>query len=327
LKTNMRKNGLKQLRALDLFAGVGGSSCGAAMAGVQIVGAVDTWALARLAYLDNFPDVRYYRHKCETLSPGRVREEIGAIQLLLASPECTSHTCAKGNGPRSDDSRNTAFQVIRFAEALKPRWVVVENVIQMRGWHRYEEWKKKLENLGYHIREQILNASDYGVPQSRKRLFVLCDSKRIPDEIIPKSSAMTSANTIVDKNGTYKYSNLRTNRRANATLERAQRAIGELGAMSDFLLVYYGSDGGGGWQRLDVPLRTITTIDRFAYVRPANDGHELRMLQVPELRAAMGFPRSYRIDRGTRRDRIRLLGNAVCPEVMNTVVRSLTTTS
>lgn len=321
----MTKPQFKAIRALDLFAGVGGSTCGANMAGVQVVGAVDNWSLARMTYLDNFPHVKYYKHKCETLSSRRVQDEIGTIQLLLASPECTSHTCAKGNGIRSDDSRNTAFQVIRFAAALTPRWIVVENVIQMRGWKRYPEWKEKLRILGYNVREQVLNASDFGVPQSRKRLFVMCDLHNNPAEVISNSPTRTPANVIVDKNGAYSYSELLSSRRAAATLERAQRAIAGVGPRSDFLLVYYGSDGGGGWQRLDVPLRTVTTIDRFAYVRPARSGHEMRMLQVPELRKAMGFPDDYNLEHGTRRDRIRLLGNAVSPMVMRAVVQTLTT--
>ena len=90
--------------------------------------------------------------------------------------------------------------------------------------------------------------------------------------------------------------------------------------------MYYGSDGAGGWQRIDRPLRTITTVDRFGYVRPSvnGTGHELRMLQVPELKRAMGFPEKHIFERGTRRDKIKLLGNAVCPPVMKKVIEVLT---
>lgn len=72
--------------------------------------------------------------------------------------------------------------------------------------------------------------------------------------------------------------------------------------------MYYGSDG-GGWQPLNRPLRTITTLDRFALVQ--HNGHEprMRMLQVPELKRAMGFDEDFKLPVGVRRDRIRLLGN------------------
>ena len=61
---------------------------------------------------------------------------------------------------------------------------------------------------------------------------------------------------------------LRSENRAKATIERAERAITALGVRKAFLLVYYGSDAAGGWQRLTAPLRTLTTLDRFAYVKP-----------------------------------------------------------
>src|SRR5262249_5430765 len=112
--------------------------------------------------------------------------------------------------------------------------------------------------------------------------------------------------------------------RARATLARAARAISEVGRNRPFLIVYYGSDHGGGWQRIESPLRTITTLDRFALVRPRKSGHVMRMLQVPELKVAMGFPTAFKFQRGSRRDRIRLLGNAVCAPVMRNIVQALT---
>ncbi|MDY0170845.1 MAG: DNA cytosine methyltransferase [Thermoguttaceae bacterium] len=112
--------------------------------------------------------------------------------------------------------------------------------------------------------------------------------------------------------------------RAEATLARATRAIAELGSQAPFIMVYYGSDGAGGFQTLDRPLRTITTLDRFAYVRPDGVGHEMRMLQPTELAAAMGFPASHKLPDVSRREKIRLIGNAVCPPVMCAVVKALT---
>jgi len=109
------------------------------------------------------------------------------------------------------------------------------------------------------------------------------------------------------------------------TLARAERAFAAVGADTPFLLVYYGSDGSGGWQPLTRPLRTITTVDRFALVTPATEGPRMRMLQVSELRRAMGFLDDHLFEHGTRRDKIRLLGNGVCPPVMEAVVNALTT--
>ncbi|MGH8021834.1 MAG: DNA cytosine methyltransferase [Opitutaceae bacterium] len=66
-------------------------------------------------------------------------------------------------------------------------------------------------------------------------------------------------------------------------------------------------------------------MDRFALVKPdPKHGHVMRMLQVPELQAAMGMPRTMKFESGARRDRIKMIGNAVCPPVMREVVRHLT---
>ena len=89
--------------------------------------------------------------------------------------------------------------------------------------------------------------------------------------------------------------------------------------------VYYGSDGAGGWQPLDRPLRTITTLDRFGLVTWNGKTAMLRMLQVPELSRAMGFGGDFVLDAvRQRRDRIRILGNGVAPPEMQAIVETLT---
>ncbi len=252
------------------------------------------------------------------------RERVGQIDLLLASPECRNHTCAKGSAPRDEASRATAMQVVRYARLLRPRWLVLENVVYMRPWSRYEELKSLLEAIGFRLSEHTLDASDFGVPQTRRRLFLVGDREGCPSPT-PQAHDVPrrAARSILDPDGTWNASPLCCPRRARATLERATRGFDALGPEASFLLVYYGSDGSGGWQSLDRPLRTITTIDRFALVEPHDDGQTIRMLQVPELKRAMGFGDDYVFPVGTRRDRVRLLGNGVCPPVMEAVVRSL----
>jgi DNA (cytosine-5)-methyltransferase 1 len=311
------------LRALDLFCGAGGSSRGATMAGVEIAAAVDVWGLAEETYTDNFPGAAFYRNKCEELAPSSIKRKTNKIDILLASPECTSHTCAKGASPRSEKSRSTAFEVVRFAKTFRPRWIIVENVVHMRSWRRFRTWLKAIQELGYHTRVQILNAADFGVPQSRKRLFLIADMKWVPPIVKGNHRVRVPVAKLIESGNGYTYSPLHKKGRAKPTLVRARRAIKKLGAGKPFLLVYYGSDGAGGWQRIDRPLRTITTVDRFAFVRPRRNGHEFRMLQVPELSRAMGFPARHIFSRGTRRDKIKLIGNAVCPPVIAAVIKSL----
>jgi DNA (cytosine-5)-methyltransferase 1 len=313
-----------RIRALDLFCGAGGSSWGAREAGVEIVAAFDLWPLAGKAHDVNFPESKFISGRLEELDVAALARRLGPIHLILASPECTNHSPAKGNKPRCELSKDTAFQVVRFAKAFKPRWIVIENVVNMRKWTRYAEFKAALETLGYHLQEQVLNSAHFGVPQSRRRLFLIADQQQMPLKVTPRKTALKKIGDIVDLEGTYKWTPLRQPNRAKPTLERAERGFAALGKASSFLLVYYGSDGSGGWQRLNRPLRTITTVDRFALVKPdAEHGHVMRMLQVPELQAAMGMPPKMKFLTGTRRERIKMIGNAVCPPVMRHVIAML----
>lgn len=310
-----------RLRTLDLFCGGGGSSWGAKAAGAQIVCAVDAWDLATRTFQANFPKAKAMNLTLSNRSGVETVGEIGQIDLILASPECTNHTPAKGRGPRDEESKLTARYVLKFAKQLRPRFVVVENVINMRTWHGYVPLLEELRQLGYFVRPQILDAADFGVAQTRKRLFLLCDREKQPAEVIRGGGRQRPVRSVLDRAGTWQSRPLYA--RADATIERATRAIEKLGEGKPFLIVYYGSDGGGGWQRLDRPVRTLTTLDRFGLVTWQRGIPMLRMLQVPELQRAMGFDGRYKLDIGTRRDRIKLLGNGVCPPVMQAIVGSL----
>jgi len=312
------------MKALDLFCGGGGSSYGLWSAGVEIVGAVDMWELATATYKYNFPDTKVFTDALENLSPSSLKQKVGAVDLIISSPECTNHTCAKGSKPRCEDSRATALQLVRYAKVFEPRWLILENVVHMRPWSRYGELLSELEGLGYHLREQVIDAAEFGVPQNRRRLFITADLNGSPTEVKKPRRKRRTVEDVLDTSGKWETSPLYKQGRAKPTLERAERAFETIGKRTPFLIVYYGTDGSGGWQPLDRPLRTITTVDRFGLVQPNGKGHTLRMLQVPELKRAMGFGKEYSLPYGTRRERIKLLGNAVCPPVMQAIVNNLT---
>ena len=312
------------MRGCDIFCGAGGSSAGARSAGIDMVAGIDMCPTATATYAANFPKAHVLTERLENVDINRFRDQVGNVDILLASPECRNHTCAKGALPRDESSRATAMHIIKYARVLSPRWIVLENVVYMRPWSRYGELKERLRDLGYHLKELLLDASDFGVAQKRRRLFLLMDREGPPKlKIRRRPGRRKTVKSILDSTGTWKTSPLYSENRATATLERAKRAWKVLGNLESFLVVYYGSDGGGGWQSLNRPLRTITTVDRFALVEHDGEMWRIRMLQVPELKRAMGFTNKFLLPEGTRRDKVKLLGNGVCPPVMETVVRSL----
>lgn len=316
-----RKN---SLNFVDLFCGGGLGARGAYRSGARPVLAVDSWELATDTYLANFPQTRCITSPIELLDPSEILAGISA-DILLTSPECTSHSIARGAQPGTEKSRETAINILPWIKALNPRWVVVENVPRMKQWKRHIELKQSIEKLGYTISEMTLDASLFGAPQARKRLFMVCDKEGDPpiiDDLQRFAAAPKPASSIISHNGGWKKTKLFSKTRAANTLARAERAISELGRKKDFIIVYYGSDYAGGWQRLDVPLRTITTLDRFAIVTYESGTYWMRMLQPPELLAAMGA-QEHKLPLGTRRDKVKLCGNGVCSTVMETVFKSI----
>ena len=267
-----------------------------------MIAGVDMCGIAGATFAANFPAAQVFVRRLEGICLGSLSRTVGQIDLLLASPECTSHSCAKGGAPRDEASRATAMLVVEYARVLRPRWLVLENVIHMRPWPRYGELKHALVDLGFHLREHVLDAADFGVPQSRRRLFLVGNRARHPVETVRRRSGpKRTVESVLDAADVWRISALFRARRAPATLERAKHGFRALGRNASFSIVHYGNDGAGGWQSLDRPLRTITTLDRFALIR--HDGCEprTRMLQVPELKRAMGFDEDFKLPVGTRR--------------------------
>jgi DNA (cytosine-5)-methyltransferase 1 len=317
---------MRIVRVIDLFCGIGGNSWGAQSAGAEVVAGFDKWELAGRVYKANFSQSRFIPGDLSRFKQAEIfgfKQQLGPIDLILASPECTSHSPARGAKESDSKSLRLSWEVWRFARIFLPRFVVLENVPAMQKWSSYSRFLQEMQRLGYKMREQLLDAANFGVPQTRKRLYILFDRQQVPPEVQARTLTPIPIESYLSANGTYPFSPLHKPGRAQKTLARAERAMQVLGEKTPFLMVYYGS--GPQWQTLDAPLRTVTTHDRFALVRPDGKGeHEMRMLQPEELKAAMGFPPEFSLEAcPTRNEKIHLLGNAVCPPVMQAIVETL----
>ena len=319
------------MRGIDLFSGGGCGSAGARHAGLTMVAAADAWDIAAKTYQDNFKEAEVVTARLTDRSGPEIFNRLGEIDMLIASPECTHHSIARGNKPVDEESRRSGWYVMNFIRKLDPRWIVLENVTPMRHWPGFDDLIAELKKT-YKIRIEPLDAADFGTPQNRRRLFIVGDKLATPSLAKPILRTERDASSILDRAGTYAAEPVYNGRRAASTIERVERGIAELGRKKDFLIVYYGSDRAGGWQRLDRPLRTLTTLDRFGLVQWIDGEPTLRMLQVPELKRAMGLTHlkdhrgegvKFELENGTRRDKIKVLGNGVCAPVMRAVVGSL----
>ncbi len=313
------------MKFVDLFCGGGFGARGAAAGGGTPILAVDAWDLAIKTYHDNFPKAEAICSPIEDLNPSELAKKYSP-DVLLTSPECTSHSIARGAKPGTEKSRETAIGILPWLDAMNPRWLIVENVNRMKKWNRHNELVQTIEGAGYKVNDLYLNAADFGTPQARKRMFLICDRE---GSVITKTDLKAThqrknktARQIIDKKGTHKSTLLYKPGRAQATIDRAERAIHELGKGKDFIVVYYGSDYAGGWQKIDAPLRTVTTIDRFGLVTWKEGTPYLRMLQPKELLRAMGA-NGHVLNHGSRREKVKLCGNGVCAPVLEIIFKRI----
>lgn len=166
----------------DLFCGAGGSSLGAEAAGARLVMAANHWETAIEVHQAHFPDAG---HDCADISQADPRR-YPRTDILLASPECTNHSQARGVSrkrqdptlwdapdPAAERSRATMWDVPRFAEQMRYSAVVVENVVEATKWVMWPAWWQAMELLGYRGRVLSANSMHHRVPQSRDRIYVV----------------------------------------------------------------------------------------------------------------------------------------------------------
>ncbi len=164
----------------DLFCGAGGSSTGARAAGMEIVMAANHWSTAIEVHQLNHPNTA---HDCADISQADPRR-YPRTDVLLASPECTNHSQARGVSrkrqeptlwdapdPSAERSRATMWDVVRFAEQLRYDAMVVENVVEATKWVLWPAWVQALTDLGYELTVLSHNSMHHGVPQSRDRKY------------------------------------------------------------------------------------------------------------------------------------------------------------
>ena len=173
---------------VDLFAGGGGTSTGMADAlGRAVDEALNHDETAMAVHAANHPNTHHNRADIWRAKPSDVTHG-RPVGLLWASPDCRHHSRAKGSAPRSKSVRSLAWAVVRWAREVEPRIIMVENVVEFEEWgpldqhgvriaekkgHTFRSWVAALRRLGYHVEWRRLDASHFGAPTKRIRLFVI----------------------------------------------------------------------------------------------------------------------------------------------------------
>ena len=156
----------------DLFAGVGGLSQGFIKAGCEVAFAVEFDKEIADAYKKNHPNTEVFAEDICQLDIDKVKQKYPLIDIVMGGPPCQGFS-QKGKRLNLGDPRNFLFkQFVRFVAAFKPKYFVLENVpniITTSNGYFKDQIIHEFSELGYDVCCGVLCASDFGVPQDRKR--------------------------------------------------------------------------------------------------------------------------------------------------------------
>lgn len=159
------------MRVVDLFSGCGGLSLGFQTAGMDVVAAYDNWPAAAWVYDINFD---HPIHTLDLSSEEEAAENIGKYSpdMIIGGPPCQDFSSA---GLRNEDNGrgNLTVSYSRIIALLRPQWFVMENVATITKTNKLAVATETFKNAGYGLTQVVLNAALCGVPQKRKRFFMI----------------------------------------------------------------------------------------------------------------------------------------------------------
>lgn len=169
-------NKLENISFIDLFSGIGGFRLALNSFGAKCIFSIDNNKQASTTYDTNFNDNSY--GDITTIK----EKDIPSHDILCAGFPCQAFSIS-GKQKGFEDTRGTLFfEVIRIANYHKPKIIFLENVGNLKKHDKgrtFKIIKNELNKIGYNVYCEILNASEFNIPQSRKRIYFVCIRKDI----------------------------------------------------------------------------------------------------------------------------------------------------
>ena len=169
------KTSPKKIKVVDLFSGCGGLSYGLEKAGFNVLLGVDNWGESLKTFKHNHPHAETLEADISKVKGSDIKKLIGnkKIDLIVGGPPCQGFSLS---GPRKFyDKRNRLYlDFVRIVRELKPKAFVIENVpglAALFGGKVKERIIEEFSKMGYRVEAKVLNASDYGIPQNRRRII------------------------------------------------------------------------------------------------------------------------------------------------------------
>ena len=181
------------LKAISLFSGAGGMDVGVLQAGFDIKACVEIdkncCATLREKIKRKKRNTLVYEGDIRELSPGTILEEIelqaGQVDLLFGGPPCQAFSQIGKQKSLEDERGLLLYQMIRYAEAIQPRAIMMEQVkglltakdLSGKSGGVFESFVAQLEEMDYVPKWRVMLAAQYGVPQLRERVFIVATKK------------------------------------------------------------------------------------------------------------------------------------------------------
>lgn len=186
-------------KAVDLFAGCGGLTVGLKTAGFKVLAAVEIDQNAANTFKKNHVDVKVFQSDIRKLSATDFKSELGLkkgqLDLLAGCPPCqgfSSMRTLNGKKRNRDSQNDLIFDFLRFARALRPKTLMMENVPGLAKTAKLKSFIAGLKKIGYCVEYKVLNAADFGVPQRRRRLVLMATRLNRQLSFPPSSKSRTT---------------------------------------------------------------------------------------------------------------------------------------
>jgi len=200
----MKKMTKERYKVLDLFCGCGGLSEGFSMAGYDIIGGIDLNKSAVDTFGLNFENANAICANLLEIKSDNIMNEFSTFlnaDIIIGGPPCQGFSNANRYSMEEDDDRNKLFyEFLKFVDVIKPKVIVIENVrgiITTNNGYAKKRIYELFEERGYVVNHEILDASEFGVPQRRIRnFFVITEEKKFNFSKLKKKEAHTVYDSI-----------------------------------------------------------------------------------------------------------------------------------
>lgn len=320
--------------AIDLYSGIGGWTLGMKLSGIKNVASYEWWNEANQTHNINFNT----SHKEKNIRELDVNEHLhfdSKIDFVVGSPPCTQFSFAnKGGNGNIADGLIDVYKFLEVVEHLKPKYWAMENVPRVAGILEKELKQGSLQRFKDLVSTiTVVDSSDYGVPQSRKRMiagnfpFELFDSYKstVSKKTLGDVIEALGRETIIDPNYGYKIDRINVSELENEVDLTNEEVRINLDSKT-FHPVYNKMSFP---DNLDKPSRTVTAtctrVSRESIIIKSETG--FRRLNVRERGVIQGFPITYQFYGRTINSKFKMIGNAVPPILTYYLFQSMLETS